>query len=109
MAFLRAGGANPETDATVDTAGWGSVDNLGSRPDTLHELQVEVVSARRCARSDYFGSKFTGNMMCAHKVCTRPACTLPFRTMDTCDVSLSSSSGRRAEHLLLAVILFTAF
>lgn len=112
VAFLRAGGANPETDATVDTAGWGSVDNLGSRPDTLHELQVEVVSARRCARSDYFGSKFTGNMMCAHKVCSRPACTLPFRTMDTCDgdsggpllyggvaVGITSNGGKKCGQL----------
>ncbi|XP_075873307.1 complement factor D [Nelusetta ayraudi] len=110
--FLRAGGVNPDTDATVDTAGWGSVDNLGSRPDTLHELQVEVVSARRCARGDYFGSKFTGNMMCAHRLCTPPACTLPFRTMDTCDgdsggpllyggvvVGITSNGGKKCGQL----------
>lgn len=92
VAFLRAGGVNPPAQANVETAGWGSVDNLNSRPDTLQELQVEVLNSRRCARGDYFGSKFTENMICAHKVCVRPSCDLPFNTLDTCDVSLSSSS-----------------
>uniref|UniRef100_A0A3P8S337 trypsin n=1 Tax=Amphiprion percula TaxID=161767 RepID=A0A3P8S337_AMPPE len=65
--FLRAGGTNPDTDAEVETAGWGSLDNLGSRPDKLKEVVVEVVNSARCRRSDYFGRKFTSNMICAHK------------------------------------------
>uniref|UniRef100_A0A3Q3DYW2 trypsin n=1 Tax=Hippocampus comes TaxID=109280 RepID=A0A3Q3DYW2_HIPCM len=64
VAFLRAGGVNPDTDAEVETAGWGSVDNLGSRPDTLKEAVIRVVSSNRCGRSDYFGRKFTDNMIC---------------------------------------------
>lgn len=107
--FLRAGGVNPPAQASVETAGWGSVDNLGSRPDTLQELQVEVLNARRCARGDYFGTKFTENMICAQKVCAPPACDLPFNTLDTCDVSLNSNSCKREVHVLLAVIVFTAF
>ncbi|XP_039992387.1 complement factor D [Xiphias gladius] len=82
--FLRAGGANPGADAEVDTAGWGSLDNLGSRPDKLKELAVEVVSSARCRRSDYFGRKFTDNMICAHRVCPDP-CGQPHRKEDSCD------------------------
>lgn len=88
MAFLREGGANPGTSAAVDTAGWGSVDNLGSRPDKLKEVVLEVVSSARCKRSDYFGRKFTNNMLCAHKVCEDP-CDQPFRKEDSCDVSVA--------------------
>lgn len=86
--FLREGGANPGTSAAVDTAGWGSVDNLGSRPDKLKEVVLEVVSSARCKRSDYFGRKFTNNMLCAHKVCEDP-CDQPFRKEDSCDVSVA--------------------
>uniref|UniRef100_A0A3Q3F7S6 trypsin n=1 Tax=Labrus bergylta TaxID=56723 RepID=A0A3Q3F7S6_9LABR len=65
--YLRAGGTNPDTDAEVETAGWGSLNNLGSRPDKLQEVVVEVVRPTRCSRGDYFGRKFTSNMICAHK------------------------------------------
>ncbi|KAK2826729.1 hypothetical protein Q5P01_020943 [Channa striata] len=82
--FLRTGGTNPDTNAEVDTAGWGSLDNLGSRPDKLKEVVMEVVSPARCRRSDYFGKKFTTNMICAHKVCPEP-CPLPDKKQDTCD------------------------
>lgn len=86
MEYLREGGTNPGTNAAVETAGWGSVDNLGSRPDKLKEVVLEVVSSARCKRSDYFGRKFTNNMLCAHKVCEDP-CDKPFRKEDSCDVS----------------------
>ncbi|TDG99114.1 hypothetical protein EPR50_G00208940 [Perca flavescens] len=82
--FLRAGGTNPDTDAVVETAGWGSLDNLGSRPDKLMEVVIEVVNSNRCKRSDYFGRKFTNNMICAHKVCPDP-CDQPHKKEDTCD------------------------
>ncbi|XP_024133844.1 complement factor D [Oryzias melastigma] len=82
--FLRAGGTNPEAGAEVETAGWGSLDNLGSRPDKLREVVIEVIRPTRCSRSDYFGSKFTSNMMCANKVCKDP-CDQPFRVQDGCD------------------------
>ncbi|XP_041809553.1 complement factor D [Chelmon rostratus] len=82
--YLRAGGTNPHTDAEVETAGWGSLDNLGTRPDKLKEVVVEVVSSTRCRRSDYFGKKFTSNMMCAHKVCSDP-CDQPHKKEDSCD------------------------
>ncbi|XP_068608096.1 complement factor D [Brachionichthys hirsutus] len=82
--YLRAGGANPSTGAEVETAGWGSLDDLESRPDKLREVLVEVVSSNRCKRSDYFGRKFTDNMMCAHKVCPEP-CSEPYRKQDSCD------------------------
>ncbi|XP_037652105.1 complement factor D [Sebastes umbrosus] len=83
LEFLRAGGTNPGTGAEVDTAGWGSMDNLGSRPDKLKEVVVEVVSSARCRRSDYFGrGKFTNNMICANRICSHH-CDQP--TEDTCD------------------------
>ncbi|XP_032367850.1 complement factor D [Etheostoma spectabile] len=82
--FLRAGGTNPNTDAAVETAGWGSLNNLGSRPDKLWEVVINVVDSNRCKRSDYFGKKFTNNMICAHKVCPDP-CDQPHKKEDTCD------------------------
>lgn len=85
--FLRAGGSNPETDAEVETAGWGSQDNLGTRPDKLQELTIDVFSSRRCKRSDYYGRKFTDNMMCAYRVCQDP-CNKPHEKEDSCDVSI---------------------
>lgn len=75
LKFQRADGNDPDTDATVDTAGWGSLNNLGTRPDTLHELTISVMERWRCGRSDYFGAAFTTNMICAAKP-----------RMDTCDV-----------------------
>lgn len=87
MEYLREGGSNPGTNAAVETAGWGSEDNLGSRPDKLKEVVLEVVSAARCRRSDYFGKKFTANMLCAHKICEDP-CEKAFRKEDSCDVSV---------------------
>ncbi|KAM6912567.1 complement factor D [Xenentodon cancila] len=84
LEFLRAGGTNPGINEEVETAGWGSLDNLGARPDTLREVVVNVVSSTRCRRSDYFGSKFTSNMICAHKVCPEP-CSQPYKKEDSCD------------------------
>ncbi|KAM9341183.1 complement factor D [Symphorus nematophorus] len=109
--FLRAGGTNPGTDAVVETAGWGSTDNLGNRPDKLKELVMDVVSSRRCARGDYFGSKFTNNMICAHKVCPEP-CNQPLKKEDSCDgdsggpllyngiaVGITSNGGKKCGQL----------
>jgi len=87
--FLRAGGTNPDTDEDVETAGWGSLDNLESRPDKLKEVVVKVIRSTRCARGDYFGGKFTNNMMCAHKKCSDP-CDQPHNVEDSCDVSSGS-------------------
>ncbi|XP_028252010.1 complement factor D [Parambassis ranga] len=82
--FLRAGGTDPPIDAEVDTAGWGSLDDLQTRPDTLREVVVKVFNPKRCGRSDYYGSKFTSNMMCAFKLCPNP-CPTSFKKEDTCD------------------------
>lgn len=84
--LLRAGGTNPDTGAAVETAGWGSLDNLGSRPDKLKEVVIEVINRVKCRRTDYFGRKFTNNMICAHKVC-REDCVHGME--DSCDVSCS--------------------
>ncbi|XP_035530530.1 complement factor D [Morone saxatilis] len=84
LEFMRSGGTNPDTGAEVETAGWGSTDNLGSRPDKLKEVVMDVFSWKRCRRSDYFGSKVTNNMMCAHKICPEP-CDKPHRKEDSCD------------------------
>lgn len=77
LKFQRDQGADPDTDQEVNTAGWGSLNNLGSRPDKLQELVIAVMNRVRCGRSDYYGKKFTKNMLCAAS--TRS---------DTCDVSL---------------------
>ncbi|CAG5866861.1 complement factor D [Menidia menidia] len=82
--FLRAGGTNPSPDEDVEAAGWGSEDNLETRPDKLKEVVVQVVRPTRCSRSDYFGKKFTDNMMCAHKICPDP-CDQPHPVEDSCD------------------------
>ncbi|XP_070776922.1 complement factor D [Enoplosus armatus] len=82
--YLREGGTNPSTNEEVDTAGWGSINDLGARPDKLKEVTVEVFSSSRCRRGDYFGRKFTKNMMCAHKLCADP-CDQPHRKEDSCD------------------------
>ncbi|XP_062378750.1 complement factor D [Sardina pilchardus] len=74
VSYQQAGGVEPAEDAIVDTAGWGSLNNLGSRPDKLHELTISVMSRNLCGRSDYYGSKFTKNMLCAAE-----------RRQDTCD------------------------
>ncbi|XP_076831785.1 complement factor D isoform X2 [Brachyhypopomus gauderio] len=71
--YQRAGGSDPKEGDTVDTAGWGS-NFIGKRPDTLHEVTVDVIERYLCGRSDYYGAKFTSNMICA----ARPR-------MDTCD------------------------
>lgn len=82
--FLRSDGTNPVTNEQVETAGWGASDNLGSRPDKLKELVAEVVDPMLCGRSDYFGSKYTSNMICAHHVYTKPGSTR-LQKWDTCD------------------------
>ncbi|KAK5886646.1 hypothetical protein CesoFtcFv8_017660 [Champsocephalus esox] len=105
--FLQTGGTNPGIAEEVDSAGWGSQDDLGSRPDKLKEVVIEMVSSVRCGRSDYFGRKFTNNMMCAHKICPDP-CDKPDKKEDTCDgdsggpllyngvaVGITSSGGKK--------------
>uniref|UniRef100_A0A1A8JX98 trypsin n=1 Tax=Nothobranchius kuhntae TaxID=321403 RepID=A0A1A8JX98_NOTKU len=82
--FLRAGGTNPGPGSKVETAGWGSLDNLGSRPDKLKEVEIEVINPGKCKRVDYFGRKFTSNMICAHKVC-RNDCNHSYGMEDSCD------------------------
>ncbi|KAJ0062854.1 hypothetical protein NL108_008144, partial [Boleophthalmus pectinirostris] len=82
--FLRSGGTNPTTNEQVDTAGWGASDNLGSRPDKLKEVTVEVVNPMLCRRSDYFGTRYTSNMICAHHVYDKPGSRRQGK-MDTCD------------------------
>ncbi|KAI3367398.1 hypothetical protein L3Q82_026259 [Scortum barcoo] len=82
--YLRAGGTNPVVGEEVETAGWGSTNDLGARPGKLKEVVVEVFNPKRCARGDYFGRKFTSNMMCAHKECPLP-CNKPFKKEDSCD------------------------
>uniref|UniRef100_A0A4W5JR24 trypsin n=1 Tax=Hucho hucho TaxID=62062 RepID=A0A4W5JR24_9TELE len=77
LKFQSDSEADPVTDQEVNTAGWGSLNNLGSRPDKLQELVIAVMNRVKCGRSDYYGIKFTKNMLCAAK--TRS---------DTCDVSL---------------------
>ncbi|TSW48760.1 hypothetical protein Baya_13459 [Bagarius yarrelli] len=67
LQFQRAGGTDPDTDATVDTAGWGSLDNLGNRADKLHEVTVTVKNRPICSRSNSYGQSFTKNMLCAGK------------------------------------------
>ncbi|XP_023252097.1 complement factor D-like [Seriola lalandi dorsalis] len=82
--FLRAGGTNPTVDEEVESAGWGALDDLGSRPDKLKEVEVDVFSSDLCSRADYYGYKFTTNMICAHRLCPKP-CAKPNRKEDTCD------------------------
>ncbi|XP_037551500.1 complement factor D [Nematolebias whitei] len=85
VSFLRAGGGtNPDPGAEVETAGWGSLDNLGLRPDKLKEAFIEVLSFSKCRRADYFGRKFTDNMICAHKL-VQDNCGNSPRIVDSCD------------------------
>ncbi|XP_026134550.1 complement factor D [Carassius auratus] len=72
--FQREGGSDPEEDADVKTVGWGSLNNLGGRPDKLQELTIKVLERWRCGRGDYYGTKFTNNMFCAAE-----------KLKDTCD------------------------
>ncbi|KAF4090210.1 hypothetical protein AMELA_G00049340 [Ameiurus melas] len=97
LKFQRAGGSDPDTDVAVETAGWGSLDNLGRRPDKLHEVTVAVIKSSICGRSNSYGDSFTTNMLCAGK---------PLK--DTCDgdsggpllyngiaVGITSNGGRK--------------
>ncbi|XP_059372865.1 LOW QUALITY PROTEIN: trypsin alpha-3-like [Carassius carassius] len=72
--FQREGGFDPEEAADVKTVGWGSLNNLGGRPDKLQELTIKVMERWLCGRGDYYGTKFTNNMLCAAE-----------RRKDTCD------------------------
>ncbi|XP_051503691.1 complement factor D-like [Myxocyprinus asiaticus] len=72
--FQREGGDDPEKNAAVDTAGWGSLNNLGRRPDKLQELIITVLERMLCGRADFYGWKFTSNMLCAAE-----------KIKDTCD------------------------
>lgn len=76
LKFQRAGGSNPDTGAAVESAGWGSLNNLGERPDKLHEVTVAVIKRLICGRSNAYAESFTKNMICASKP-----------RKDTCDVS----------------------
>ncbi|XP_015233961.1 complement factor D [Cyprinodon tularosa] len=109
--FLRTGGTNPDPGTVVETAGWGSLDNLGSRPDKLNEVSIEVISPAKCRRTDYFGRKFTNNMICAHKVC-RDSCGHSHGVEDSCDgdsggpllfngtaVGITSNGGKKCGQL----------
>ncbi|XP_028994990.1 complement factor D [Betta splendens] len=109
--FLREGGTNPDTGAGVNTAGWGSTDNLENRPDKLKEVDIEVVNPKLCKRADYFGRKFTQNMMCAYKLCPEP-CTQAEKKEDSCDgdsggpllyngvvVGITSNGGKKCGQL----------
>ncbi|XP_066535547.1 complement factor D isoform X2 [Hoplias malabaricus] len=71
--FQRTTGNDPDTDASVDTAGWGS-NHRGARPDKLQELTVPVISRFRCVNAYSSVEKVTKNMLCAAK-----------SRMDTCD------------------------
>ncbi|KAJ8277306.1 hypothetical protein GJAV_G00073790 [Gymnothorax javanicus] len=72
--FQRDGATDPQTDDTVSTAGWGSINNLSNRPDKLQEVDVVVLRRGLCSRSDYYGNGFTSNLMCASA-----------KRKDTCD------------------------
>nr|AHB81535.1 complement factor D [Ctenopharyngodon idella] len=72
--FQRDEEADPKESAVVETAGWGSLNNLGGRPDKLQELSITVMMRFLCGRGDYYGTKFTSNMLCAAE-----------RRKDTCD------------------------
>uniref|UniRef100_W5MCQ9 Complement factor D (adipsin) n=2 Tax=Lepisosteus oculatus TaxID=7918 RepID=W5MCQ9_LEPOC len=64
IAFQRGGGYVQEGEE-CSIAGWGATSNIGFRPDKLQQVDVKVLSRRLCGRSDYYGDKFTDNMMCA--------------------------------------------
>ncbi|XP_067277182.1 complement factor D [Pseudorasbora parva] len=72
--FQRDEAADPKESAVVETAGWGSLNNLGGRPDKLQELSITVMKQSLCGRGDHYGLKFTSNMLCAAE-----------RRKDTCD------------------------
>lgn len=74
--FQRESSSDPKESDIVETAGWGSLNNLGGRPDKLQELTIKVMQQWLCGRGDYYGTKFTSNMLCAAD-----------RRKDTCDVS----------------------
>ncbi|KAJ3612992.1 hypothetical protein NHX12_019249 [Muraenolepis orangiensis] len=84
IGYSREGEPQPALGARVETAGWGSVNNLAGRTDRLKEVFMDVVNPLLCRRYDYYGSKFTDNMMCSHKLCPKP-CRSIYKTEDTCD------------------------
>ncbi|KAK2896560.1 hypothetical protein QQF64_005937 [Cirrhinus molitorella] len=63
--FSREADTDPSEPDEVETAGWGSLNNLGGRPDKLQELSITVMKRLLCGRGDYYGIKFTENMLCA--------------------------------------------
>ncbi|KAJ8387789.1 hypothetical protein AAFF_G00150900 [Aldrovandia affinis] len=86
-----------QTGDELSTAGWGSTNNLGSRPDKLQEVDIAVMMWRLCHRSDYYGTLLTSNMLCASG-----------KRKDTCDgdsggpllskgvaVGITSNGGRK--------------
>ncbi|XP_026079875.1 complement factor D [Carassius auratus] len=74
VTFQRESSSGPKESDVVETAGWGSLNNLGGRPDKLQELSIKVMQQWLCGRGDYYGTKFTSNMLCAAD-----------RRKDTCD------------------------
>jgi secreted trypsin-like serine protease len=51
------------TLATV--TGWGALAEGGSSPDTLHQVQVPLISNATCNAPDYYDGAITVNMLCA--------------------------------------------
>ena len=46
-------------------AGWGATMEHGRASNNLIKAEVPIIDGRTCARADIYGSKITGNMICA--------------------------------------------
>eukprot|EP00794_Sanderia_malayensis_P016911 gene16911-18617_t len=60
---LPSRSANPGIRCEI--AGWGATIEHGKASDVLMKAQVPIVNNSICSREDVYGSKITGNMMCA--------------------------------------------
>ncbi len=76
VTFQRESSSDPQEADVVETAGWGSLNNLGGRADKLQDLSIKVMQRWLCGSGGYYGTKFTNNMLCAAE-----------KRKDTCDVS----------------------
>lgn len=76
VTFQRESSSDPQEDDVVETAGWGSLNNLGGRADKLQDLSIKIMQRWLCGSGAYYGTKFTNNMFCAAE-----------KRKDTCDVS----------------------